>query len=211
MAKMADATSAFRERSRSTTAVKRRASLNKQSSTPASGGSQYFSPGDRRFSGAEGRWSSPLKKFGLAKEKISKAFRRLSEQLAESEGFLKDIKSAKQQNVAQLGLKVEGIKDILARDQMKVVFFGRTSNGKSTVINALLQNRVLPMGIGHTTNCFCSVTGTEEREGHLVISESAEKQAVEVSVVNVYVWVGGWGLLMPFDSMYVFTYNTWCV
>ena len=141
-------------------------------------GGQEILLGDRRLSGTEGRWISPLKKFkfGVAKEKISKAFRRLSEQLIESEGFLKDIKSAKQQNVAQLGVKVQGIKDMLARDQMKVVFFGRTSNGKSTVINALLQNRVLPMGIGHTTNCFCSVAGTEEGEGHLVISESAEKQ-----------------------------------
>ena len=190
MAKMADATSAFRDRSRTTSAVNRRASLNKQSSVPDSGGSQYFSPGDRRFSGTEGRWSSPLKQFGLAKEKISKAFGRLSEQLTKSEAFLKEIKSAKQQNVAQLGLKVKGIKDVLARDQMKVVFFGRTSNGKSTVINALLQDRVLPMGIGHTTNCFCSVAGTEEGEGYLVISETAEKQAVEVCAVSVRMYVG---------------------
>ena len=56
-----------------------------------------------------------MKQFGLAKEKISKAFRRLSEQLTENEGFLKDIKNAKQQNVAQLGVKVQGIKDMLAR------------------------------------------------------------------------------------------------
>ena len=170
MAKMADATSAFRDRSRTTTAAKRRTALSKQSSIPSSGGSQYYSPGDRRFSGAEGGWNSPLKKFGLAKEKIAKAFRRLSEQLTGSEGLLEDIKSAKQQNVAQLGLKVEGIKDMLTRDQMKVVFFGRTSNGKSTVINALLRNRMLPMGI--------------QKQGHLEISESAEEQAVEVSSVQ---------------------------
>ena len=33
----------------------------------------YISPGDRRLSGTdfERRWISPLKKFGLAKEKIS--------------------------------------------------------------------------------------------------------------------------------------------
>jgi len=52
---------------------------------------------------------------------------------------------------------------MLARDQMKVVFFGLTSNGKSTVINALLQNRVLPMSIGHTTNC--SVVWQGRRRG----------------------------------------------
>ena len=33
----------------------------------------------------------------------------------------------------------------------------RTSNGKSTVINAMLRERILPMGIGHTTNCFLQV------------------------------------------------------
>ncbi len=124
MAKMADATSAFQDRSRTTTAVKRRASLNKQF-PPLALASTF-----RRETGAfpelhEGRWISPLKKFGLAKEKISKAFRRLSDQLTESEGFLKDIKSAKQQNVGHLGVKVQGIKDMLASDQMKVVF-GRT-------------------------------------------------------------------------------------
>ena len=134
--------------------------------------------------------------FGLAKDKISKAFRRLSEQLTASEGFLKDIESAKQQNVARLGVKMQGIKDVLASDQMKVVFFGRTSNGKSTVINVLLQNRVLPMGVGHTTNCFCSVAGMEEGEGHLVISESAEKQLYVCVCVGG--WVGGCSVCMCF-------------
>ena len=51
---------------------------------------------------------------------------------------------------------------------MKVAFFGRTSNGKSTVINALLHNKVLPAGIGHTTNCFISVIGTDTAEGYLL-------------------------------------------
>ena len=33
---------------------------------------------------------------------------------------------------------------MLSRDHMKVVFFGRTSNGKSTVINSLLGESILP-------------------------------------------------------------------
>lgn len=40
---------------------------------------------------------------------------------------------------------------------MKVAFFGRTSNGKSSVINAMLRDKILPSGIGHTTNCFLQV------------------------------------------------------
>jgi mitofusin len=30
-------------------------------------------------------------------------------------------------------LKINGIREVLARDHMKVAFFGRTSNGKSSV------------------------------------------------------------------------------
>ena len=47
---------------------------------------------------------------------------------------------------------------------MKVVFFGRTSNGKSTAINALLGDRILPVGIGHTTSCFLQIEGGQVRE-----------------------------------------------
>ncbi len=36
----------------------------------------------------------------------------------------------------------------------QVVFVGRTSNGKSTVINAMLHAEILPAGAGHTTDCF---------------------------------------------------------
>lgn len=39
------------------------------------------------------------------------------------------------------------------------MFFGRTSNGKSTVINAMLRDKILPSGIGHTTSCFLQVEG----------------------------------------------------
>lgn len=53
--------------------------------------------------------------------------------------------------------KVHGIRDVLSRDHMKVAFFGRTSNGKSSVINAMLRDKILPSGIGHTTNCFLQV------------------------------------------------------
>ena len=63
---------------------------------------------------------------------------------------------------------------------MKVAFFGRTSNGKSTTINALLHDKVLPTGIGHTTNCFCSVVGCGEEEGYLLPPGSSQPQNVKV-------------------------------
>ena len=63
---------------------------------------------------------------------------------------------------------------------MKVPFLGRTSNGKSTVINALLHDKVLPSGIGGTTHCFCSVVGCYEEEGYLLTPGSSQPQNVKV-------------------------------
>ena len=55
--------------------------------------------------------------------------------------------------------QVHSIKDVVSRRQLKVAFFGRTSSGKSTVINALLGEKVLPMGLGHTTDKFVHIQG----------------------------------------------------
>lgn len=65
---------------------------------------------------------------------------------------------------------------------MKVAFFGRTSNGKSTVVNAMLSDKILPAGIGHTTNCFVSVLGSDSNEAFMVdtSNEKGERRSVEV-------------------------------
>uniref|UniRef100_A0A6Q2Y0Z4 Dynamin-type G domain-containing protein n=1 Tax=Esox lucius TaxID=8010 RepID=A0A6Q2Y0Z4_ESOLU len=75
--------------------------------------------------------------------------------------------------------KLATIRDVLARRQMKVAFFGRTSNGKSTVINAMLRDRVLPSGIGHTTNCFLRVEGTDADEAFLTTEGSDDRKSVK--------------------------------
>ena len=73
------------------------------------------------------------------------------------------------------GRQVDAIRQVLSRDHMKVVFFGRTSNGKSTLINAMLGDRILPTGIGHTTSCFLQVEGGDEVDAYLLTDED-EKQ-----------------------------------
>jgi len=64
-------------------------------------------------------------------------------------------------------------------------FVYRTSNGKSSVINAMLGEKILPSYYGHTTNCFLQVEGSDNGESYLVIEGSTEKQNVEV-IVYVY-------------------------
>ena len=64
-------------------------------------------------------------------------------------------------------------------------FVYRTSNGKSSVINAMLCEKILPCCYGHTTNCFLQVEGSDSGEPYLVIEGSTEKQNVEV-IVYIY-------------------------
>ncbi|XP_036378175.1 mitofusin-1-like [Megalops cyprinoides] len=132
---------------------------------------------------------SPLKHFVVAKKKISTVFEKLLDYVKEGSAFVEDTcrnedlaQIANEDQLAQMQAyagKLAVIKDVLARRHMKVAFFGRTSNGKSTVINAMLRDRVLPSGIGHTTNCFLSVEGTDEDKAYLMTEGSEEEKNVK--------------------------------
>ena len=78
--------------------------------------------------------------------------------------------------------RVAEILRVVGQSEMKVVFFGRTSNGKSTVINALLKSKVLPSGPGSTTTTLCYLRGqSATTEGGFVkFKGSNESLPVEV-------------------------------
>ena len=135
--------------------------------------------------------SSPLKRFARAKDGIRRAFQYLNARLEEAQAFMSAAREVTESNedVATLVQRTHGIQEVLGRDRMKVAFFGRTSNGKSTVINALLHGRVLPVGIGHTTNCFCSIVGAESNEGYLEVGDSQEKHNVKVSSLSLSLYL----------------------
>lgn len=44
----------------------------------------------------------------------------------------------------------------------------------------MLWDKVLPSGIGHTTNCFLRVEGTDGHEAFLLTEGSEEKRSVKV-------------------------------
>lgn len=44
----------------------------------------------------------------------------------------------------------------------------------------MLWDKVLPSGIGHTTNCFLSVEGTDGDKAYLMTEGSDEKKSVKV-------------------------------
>jgi len=77
---------------------------------------------------------------------------------------------------------------LLATGYSKIInhfFVYRTSNGKSSVINAMLHEEILPSGIFHTTNCFLQVEESDNGESYLVTEGSTEKQDVKV-IVCIY-------------------------
>lgn len=47
----------------------------------------------------------------------------------------------------------------------------------------MLRDRVLPSGIGHTTNCFLSVEGTDDDKAYLKTEGSDEEKSIKVSVL----------------------------
>uniref|UniRef100_A0A3Q3LH90 Mitofusin 2 n=1 Tax=Mastacembelus armatus TaxID=205130 RepID=A0A3Q3LH90_9TELE len=133
--------------------------------------------------------ASPLKHFVTAKKKINGIFEQLGAYIKESTSFLEETYKNEEldpvtteeqvQEVRGYLAKVAGIGEVLARRHMKVVFFGRTSNGKSSVINAMLCDKVLPSGIGHTTNCFLRVEGTDGNEAFLLTEGSEERKSIK--------------------------------
>nr|CAG4640638.1 EOG090X01A3 [Eulimnadia texana] len=130
--------------------------------------------------------SSPLQIFVRAKKRINDIFVEIESYVTDCSKFLSevplssDITNEENKNSVESYIcKVKGIREVLARDHMKVVFFGRTSNGKSSVINSMLREKILPSGIGHTTNCFIQVEGSENGEAYLVTEDSEERKNVK--------------------------------
>ncbi|CAL4109971.1 unnamed protein product, partial [Meganyctiphanes norvegica] len=130
--------------------------------------------------------SSPLQIFVRAKKKINDIYQEIEEYVAETNQFLESIPKEKEiitdailTDSRTYSAKVAGIKEVLARDHMKVAFFGRTSNGKSTVINAMMGDKILPSGIGHTTNCFIQVEGVEGDEPYLTTEGCTDRKNLD--------------------------------
>ena len=109
-----------------------------------------------------GRWSND---FETAKKHIIGDVSRLI-LVAEKLVKLGDrLNGERQGPLRELVGKLKEIQNLVGQSHMKVVFFGSTSNGKSTLINALLGGKVLPTGCGSVSSCFCSIQGKAGPKG----------------------------------------------
>ncbi|KAK6620405.1 hypothetical protein RUM44_006806 [Polyplax serrata] len=149
-------------------------------SAAASRGPPLVANGDSRV------LNSPLQIFVKAKKQINDIFIEVDDYVKDTVQYMQALKKEDKittekdiELVQTYTAKVQAIRDVLSRDHMKVAFFGRTSNGKSTVINAMLRDKILPSGIGHTTSCFLQVEGSENGESYLMTEGSNEKLNVK--------------------------------
>jgi mitofusin len=116
--------------------------------------------------------NSPLQIFVKAKKNINDIFGDISDYVVETTSFIEGklfiilniillkinffpglavessqsdiVDKAETEAFRGFVFKINNIREVLARDHMKVAFFGRTSNGKSSVINAMLREKILP-------------------------------------------------------------------
>ena len=126
---------------------------------------------------------SPLRLFGEAKEKINSLYEKLEKCLNNANGYYSDpkqdsdvVQNLDLDQLKRLNKRIETIRGILSRDLMKVAFFGTTSNGKSTVINAILHDNVLPRGSGVTTKCFLQIQGTDSLEPFVEVQKKGQPE-----------------------------------
>uniref|UniRef100_UPI003AAD47C1 mitofusin-1 n=1 Tax=Centroberyx gerrardi TaxID=166262 RepID=UPI003AAD47C1 len=132
---------------------------------------------------------SPLRRFVVAKRSITAVFDQLLDFVKDGSAFVDETwrsddlgqvaveeQSLEMQTCAT---KLATIREVLVRRHMKVAFFGSTSVCVCVVINAMLRDRVLPSGIGHTTNCFLRVEGTDGDEAFLTAEASGERSGVQ--------------------------------
>ncbi|KAF6778180.1 hypothetical protein AHF37_02031 [Paragonimus kellicotti] len=142
-----------------------------------------------RPTGISRQMSHPhLVKFKEAKQEMSKIYcdinsfmndcYRFTEEQVKVEKFARLLGEGTHHDVEEHLLKIKCIQHIISRNQMKCAFFGRTSNGKSTVINAMLGAKLLPSGLGHTTSCFLQVQGTDRDTGYLIAPDDETSQGV---------------------------------
>lgn len=100
--------------------------------------------------------------FQQAKNRLAvhmEAFLKFLEKIQAFLQQVQDCPAAALSTFSKVQTSLQMMVNATKQQQMKVVFLGNTSNGKSTVINALIKRKVLPVGNGSITSCFCTITG----------------------------------------------------
>ena len=149
----------------------------------------------------EGEWG----KFEILREEVEKLTKLLQKDTEEVEDISKQFEETLSEEektfkeCADLGIlyqsltkamtELRNVREKLASKDIVIEFVGTTNSGKSSVINALLRERRVPVGFMQTTMCSIRVRVTENREWSVekigkdgekkLLSEAIEEKALE--------------------------------
>ena len=149
----------------------------------------------------EGEWG----KFEILREEVEKLTKLLQKDTKEVEDISKQFEETLSEEektfkeCADLGIlcqsltkamtELSNVREKLTSKDIVIEFVGTTNSGKSSVINALLRERRVPVGFMQTTMCSIRVRVTENREWSVekigkdgekkLLSEATEEKALE--------------------------------
>ena len=149
----------------------------------------------------EGEWG----KFEILREEVEKLTKLLQKDTEKVEDISKQFEETLSEEektfeeCADLGIlcqsltkamtELRNVREKLASKDIVIEFVGTTNSGKSSVINALLRERRVPVGFMQTTMCSIRVRVTENREWSVekigkdgekkLLSEATEEKALE--------------------------------
>ncbi|XP_054761838.2 transmembrane GTPase fzo-like [Lytechinus pictus] len=105
-----------------------------------------------------------LEKFARAKKEQQLLYDDTGDLISRIQSELHEMSSVQgvnscsvQMRVDLLERRIESLKNDLSRKKMKIAFFGGTSSGKTTTLNAMIGQELLPSGMGDTTSCFVQI------------------------------------------------------
>ena len=124
-------------------------------------------------------------------EKVKDISKQFEETLSEEEKTFKECADLGIlcQKLTKAMTELRNVREKLASKDIVIEFVGTTNSGKSSVINALLRERRVPVGFMQTTMCSIRVRVTENREWSVekigkdgekkLLSEAIEEKALE--------------------------------
>ena len=124
-------------------------------------------------------------------EKVKDISKQFEETLSEEEKTFKECADfgILCQRLTKAMTELRNVREKLASKDIVIEFVGTTNSGKSSVINALLRERRVPVGFMQTTMCSIRIRVTENREWSVekigkdgekkLLSEAIEEKALE--------------------------------
>ena len=124
-------------------------------------------------------------------EKITNILKKYEEILNEEGATFKeyDELSELSQTLTKVKTDLRNVREKETSKDIVIQFVGKTSSGKSSLINALLGKKRLPVGFMQTTICFTMVCCTEKSEWSIeIIGEDGSKEILSVGTDDEIVY-----------------------